>query len=209
MERQGSYTIFAAPFVASSSGNMHSDSGLCSRLFSPIACVRQHVVRRIVAGKFAFKGRRWRQVTEEARVFVVQLLQVDPKKRPTGEQGLKLSWLHTEDFWGSTRNMDTEAVMDNVQATLETFASYGRLKKLALLVIAYKSTSDEIGYLRKVRRNLSCFNPGTSFSIFTATSVCVGVVNHSHDIFSLSFRPFSDVSQVWHDIRWGHLIGGF
>ena len=202
MERQGSYTIFSVPSVVSSSVNMPSDSGLCFLLLAPIVCVRQHVVRRIVAGKFAFKGRRWRQVTEEARQFVAQLLQVDPTKRPTGEQGLNLSWLHTEDFWGSTRNMDTEAVMDNVQATLETFASYGRLKKLALLVIAYKSTSDEIGYLRKVRKKLSCFGHCISFSIFTVERRIMGVrvyvckFIHSHDMISLSFRLFSDVSQV-------------
>ena len=127
---------------------------VCIRLY------RQHVVRRIVAGKFAFKGRRWRSVTEDARRFVIQLLQVDPTLRPTGEQGLNLPWLHTEDFWGSTRNLDTEAVMDNVQATLETFASYGRLKKLALLVIAYKSTSEEIGYLRKMFRKFDTTSDG-------------------------------------------------
>jgi calcium-dependent protein kinase len=40
--------------------------------------------------------------------------------------------------------------MDMVQAALQNFASYGTLKKLALMVIAHKSTSEEIGFLRKL-----------------------------------------------------------
>jgi len=41
-------------------------------------------------------------------------------------------------------------MMDKVQATIQTFADYGKLKKLALMLIAYRSTSEEIGYLRRM-----------------------------------------------------------
>jgi Ca2+-binding EF-hand superfamily protein len=40
--------------------------------------------------------------------------------------------------------------MDNVSASIRTFATYGKLKKLALLVVAYKSTDEELGFLRKI-----------------------------------------------------------
>ena len=39
--------------------------------------------------------------------------------------------------------------MDAVQASIQTYASYSKLKKLALMVVAHKSTSAEIGFLRK------------------------------------------------------------
>ena len=42
------------------------------------------------------------------------------------------------------------ALMDRVVATIQTFCTYERVKKLALLVVAHKSTEDEIGFLRKV-----------------------------------------------------------
>mmetsp|Transcript_123 Transcript_123/g.140 ORF Transcript_123/g.140 Transcript_123/m.140 type:complete len:254 (-) Transcript_123:28-789(-) len=41
-------------------------------------------------------------------------------------------------------------MMDAVQATLQNFAGYGTLKKLGLMVIAHKSTSQEIGFLNKI-----------------------------------------------------------
>lgn len=40
--------------------------------------------------------------------------------------------------------------MDNVSASIRSFATYGKLKKLALLVVAYKSTDEELGFLRKI-----------------------------------------------------------
>lgn len=40
--------------------------------------------------------------------------------------------------------------MDNVQANIQAFAGYSKLKKLALMVIAYKSTNEEIGNLRRM-----------------------------------------------------------
>jgi len=41
-------------------------------------------------------------------------------------------------------------MMDKVQASIQTFAGYGRLKRLALMLIAFKATSEEIGYLRRM-----------------------------------------------------------
>ena len=40
--------------------------------------------------------------------------------------------------------------MDKVQATIQSFAGYGKLKKLSLMLIAYRSTSEEIGFLRRM-----------------------------------------------------------
>ena len=40
--------------------------------------------------------------------------------------------------------------MDQVQACIQTFASYSRMRKLALLVISYRSTDEEVGFLRRL-----------------------------------------------------------
>jgi len=80
-------------------------------------------------------------------MFVKQCLTYDPKERPTADQALKLAWMQ-KDF-GDIAEPELHS-MDLVQAALQNFASYGTLKKLALMVIAHKSTSDEIGFLRKL-----------------------------------------------------------
>ena len=102
---------------------------------------RQHVVRRILHGKYAFKGHRWHSVSEKAKEFVRDLLVLNPKKRPKAADAAQSSWLRRSYTLNNEASISF-AVMDRVQATIQTFAGYGRLKKLALLVVAYKSTEE-------------------------------------------------------------------
>lgn len=79
-------------------------------------------------------------------MFVKRCLTYDPRRRPSAEEALKMAWIQ-KDFDNLPPELDS---MDSVQAALQRFASYGTLKKLALMVIAHKSTSEEIGFLRKL-----------------------------------------------------------
>lgn len=109
---------------------------------------RGHVVRRILEGTYAFKGRRWKEISEEAKSFVDKLLVQDSEKRPSAANSLQHEWLR-KDFAHDGNNVST-AIMDQVQACIQTFAGYTKMKKLALLVISYRSTDDEIGFLRRL-----------------------------------------------------------
>jgi calcium-dependent protein kinase len=119
---------------------------------------RQHVIKKVMACQYSYKSRRWVKVSEEAKLFVSKMLQKDAKKRPSASDALDLSWLK--------KNIETRAdeedyvIMDRVFATIQTFANYGRLKKLALLVIAYKSSDEEIGFLRRIFRKFDKLKDG-------------------------------------------------
>lgn len=52
------------------------------------------------------------------------------------------------------------AQLDNIQAAIQAFSGYKTLKKLALMVVAYKSTSDEIGFLKKTFGIMDTTNDG-------------------------------------------------
>jgi serine/threonine protein kinase len=88
----------------------------------------------------------WKYVSDDAKLFVKKCLTFDPNDRPTADEALHLTWMQ-KDFDNLAPELDS---MDRVQASMQSFASYGTLKKLALMVIAHKSTSDEIGFLRKL-----------------------------------------------------------
>jgi calcium/calmodulin-dependent protein kinase I len=48
------------------------------------------------AGKIIFHERYWRDVSKDAKAFILTLLQVDPKKRATSKDALKHTWLKGE-----------------------------------------------------------------------------------------------------------------
>ena len=88
----------------------------------------------------------WKYVSDEAKAFVVECLTFDPDERPTADEALLLPWMQKDFDEGDTPQLE----MDLVQASMQNFASYGKLKKLALMMVAHKSTSEEIGFLRSL-----------------------------------------------------------
>lgn len=119
---------------------------------------RRDVIRKIMDGKFPFKARRWNGVSQQAKQFVSSLLIHDLKKRPSSDAALKHEWLNCKSSGNRDLNfcgkqVVSAAVMDVVQASIQTFAGYSKLKKLALYVIAHKSNADEVGFLQGLFRN--------------------------------------------------------
>lgn len=109
---------------------------------------RRHIVEQIMAGKFDFKGRRWKRVSTQAKSFVSRLLVVDPDERATAEDASGDLWLNKR--YAATVRDAREDELDRATQSLVKFSNYSKLKKVALMVIAHKSTSEEIGILRKV-----------------------------------------------------------
>ncbi|KAL3935778.1 MAG: hypothetical protein SGBAC_008767 [Bacillariaceae sp.] len=107
---------------------------------------RKQVVRRILRGSFSFKGDRWNRISSAAKDFICKALSKEPHERSSPKEALRLQWL-------KRLHSDVPVswlLMDNVSASIRSFATYGKLKKLALLVVAYKSTDEELGFLRKI-----------------------------------------------------------
>ena len=115
---------------------------------------RDVVIKRIVRGKFEFRSPRWNAVSDDAKRFVASLLRVEAQHRPTAEEAARDQWLSTANKPGGRHRKCTSSnipeTMDNVQASIENFANHSRLKKLALMVIAHRSTNDEIGFIRRM-----------------------------------------------------------
>ena len=104
--------------------------------------------QKILKGKYDFKGRRWKRVSQQAKSFVDDLLVVDPEERLTAEQASHVFWLN-RGFRASVRNPDLDD-LQSAKDCLRNFANYSNLNKVALMIVAHKSTSAQIGILRKV-----------------------------------------------------------
>lgn len=108
--------------------------------------------------QYDFSGYRWKSISNEAMKFVSQLLVIDPQGRMTARQGLSSEWQNEHFKLSDRRPSDT--FMDNVLGALETYASYGKFKKLSLMVIAQKSSLDAISHLRSAFDQYDILNNG-------------------------------------------------
>jgi len=114
---------------------------------------RQHIVEQILSGKYDFRGRRWRKITEPAKDFVRDLLVIDPDERLDAERASSCTWLNKR-FNATIRGPRAQ---ENRQAgkSMTRYAGYTKLKKMAMMVVAHRSTCEEIGILRKVFQKYS------------------------------------------------------
>jgi len=126
---------------------------------------RKKLIDKIMRAHFQFRGVLWEQVSSEAKDFVSKLLVLDPKERMSATQALNHAWLG-KTFKLSDRR-PTEDLMRDVHVHLVAYKNSSDLKKLALNVIAHKSSTDEIKNLRQVFDQYDENNDGSiTFSEF-------------------------------------------
>ena len=109
---------------------------------------RNHIIEQIMAGKYQFRGRRWKRVSEQAKDFVSDLLQLNPEDRPSANEALSATWLNRRHA-ATVRNPYQEEIQSAHQSMVNQ-SKYSKLKKVALMIVAHKSTSEEIGILPKL-----------------------------------------------------------
>ena len=105
------------------------------------------VFRRLQAGKASYSHPVWGKASPHAKSLVQRLLVVDPGKRLSAEDALKSPWFKR---YHASRSFRAGAKIEiEVVESLRKYASYSKLKKAALMVIAHNHTSEEVEELRK------------------------------------------------------------
>lgn len=158
---------------------------------------RRHIVEQIMKGEFQFKGRRWKRVSAQSREFIRDLLVVDPEERLDAESALRASWLNKR-FNATLRN-PYEEELESAKQSILNFKDYNKLKKVALMVIAHKSTSDEIGILRKIFEKYDTQRDGylDPSEFQAAIADCGFSPEHSLEIFDAVVRASQGIIVRW------------
>ncbi|KAF8733866.1 hypothetical protein HU200_014718 [Digitaria exilis] len=118
----------------------------------------QGVARAILRGSLDLQREPWPRISEGAKSLVRQMLQMDPKKRPTAQQP---PWMlmvarpdertneRAEHPWlQNARKAPNVPLGDVVRARLQQFSAMNKLKKKAMRVIAEHLSVEEVEVIR-------------------------------------------------------------
>jgi len=126
---------------------------------------RRHVVNKILKGDLKFFSENWAKVSVESMEFCRALIEVDPAKRLTAKEALKHPWQEMQ--FNLAERAPDEKLMNSVHDSIAAYGKLSEFKKMALMVIAHQSTTDEIEELRKAFDVFDTGNNGTiSFQEF-------------------------------------------
>lgn len=93
---------------------------------------RKDVIRKILKNKYSFKYKRWRNVSDQAKDFIVDLLVLDPDERADAEKALGSPWLNPGEK-GSSVSVAASAEEEAEELAKESivrYSSYPKLKKM-------------------------------------------------------------------------------
>lgn len=110
---------------------------------------RRVVIDKIMRGSFNFDSSAWESISEEAMLFITHLLVVNPGDRPDAEEALKHEWIQKREDLPDRKVVSTKS-LNKIHDNLSNYRHTSELKKLALTVIAHRSTQKEILKLREV-----------------------------------------------------------
>jgi calcium-dependent protein kinase len=143
-----------------------------------------------------FEGNVWSTVSADAKDFILKLLQRKPDERPTAKEALMHKFIRRRN---KLSKEPTPELIQSIGCSVARYAECSRFKRIALHVIANRSSSDEIFELRNAFNQYDQTSTGSlSASDFKA---CLAQLNTYSDkeinsIFSKVVR------YVWSDSAW-------
>lgn len=96
---------------------------------------------------YTFDAPLWQNVTDKSKDFCSKLLVMDPKQRMTAETALQHPWITEREKLPD--EIPSEETLRSVDDSLLNYKDSHFLKKVALNVIAHRSSTKEIEELRK------------------------------------------------------------
>jgi calcium-dependent protein kinase len=121
--------------------------------------LRKQTVEEVRKAEVAFEGVPWENISADAKDFVLSLLKKDPMERLTAKAALKHPFIMKRTRLST--NVPDPQLADNIKTKLQRYVDSSDFKKIALLAIANRMSSEEIVELRKVFSEFDTSSEGT------------------------------------------------
>lgn len=112
----------------------------------------KQVVAKVLLGQYDFDGPEWENISDQAKDFIRQLLVVEPDQRLTAQEAIRHQFIAGANCRASSDGLSVvdEELKQRVREGIIRYSASTEFRKLALNVIAKKSSAQEIFELRKV-----------------------------------------------------------
>lgn len=128
---------------------------------------RRVLVDKIMRVAYTFDSPVWEKLSDKSKDFVSKLLVMHPKQRMTAATALKHPWICDREMFSDEKA--SEEVLRSVDDCLLNYKDSSVLKKVALNVIAHRSSTKEIEELRKAFKQYDTARNGViTFEEFAA-----------------------------------------
>lgn len=121
---------------------------LCSSLKPFYDKRRSVMIDQIMRCKYDFNAAIWNNVSDDAKDFISKLIIIDPKTRLDAAKALHHPWILNRERLPDEK--PSEEVLAKIDGSLLNYRHTSQLKKLALTVIAHRSTAAEMQKLRSI-----------------------------------------------------------
>ena len=126
----------------------------CNQKNLTIADKRRIVAEKIVLNDASYDDKTWHGISSEGKNFVQNLLVTDPDSRLSAPEALRSDWLRKHADKRSNHGCDKE-MLQNLRSSLSNYTTNSALKKLALMIIAHRSSqTSEINKIRNIFEKL-------------------------------------------------------
>eukprot|EP00252_Welwitschia_mirabilis_P002112 TRINITY_DN12027_c0_g3_i1.p1 TRINITY_DN12027_c0_g3~~TRINITY_DN12027_c0_g3_i1.p1 ORF type:complete len:585 (+),score=107.62 TRINITY_DN12027_c0_g3_i1:198-1952(+) len=114
----------------------------------------QGIFEQVLNGELDFESDPWPAISDSAKALIKNMLDRDPKKRPTAHEVLCHPWIR-DDGVAPDKPLDSA-----VLSRLKQFSAMNKIKKMALRVIAESLSEDEIAGLKEMFKMMDTDNSG-------------------------------------------------
>mmetsp|Transcript_7809 Transcript_7809/g.21329 ORF Transcript_7809/g.21329 Transcript_7809/m.21329 type:complete len:499 (-) Transcript_7809:50-1546(-) len=102
------------------------------------------VLSKVRLGNFSFNATDWKNISDDAKNLIRNLLKMNPRDRYTAEQALNHEWIKNK-----APKAQNVSLQSNFVDNLRSFRSQNKLKKAALHIIAGQLNDKQINALRE------------------------------------------------------------
>lgn len=122
---------------------------------------KEIVEKKIRKCNYNFDGPSWKHVSQEAKDFISSLIKFKPEDRLTAEQALRTPWIKKPTSDDENYFQPSNSTLSQIFEGLVKYKDTSDFKRIALMMIAYTSSIDDIKFIRKTFSKMDTHETGS------------------------------------------------